>query len=207
MTVDRLNRRLCTHSLKTLGALGGGRLAWPRSPRPGRRRGPDERSTIVVAATLSCCAASICGPTSHSHDHEVGIVAGCLQRPPLGWSGDVRVLGDLGDVAVRGADVHPGAPAVVNPDSKRISTPADRSSVGSWRLSTRNPAIGPVVRWRLIGLSGPRLPLAPVWQLEHPEPRLVQLEPKAQDITEEGDGRGEVVGPGPHPGQLDAPHS
>src|SRR4029450_5328897 len=38
-----------------------------------------------------------------------------------------------------------------------ISTPADRSSaVASWMSSTRNPATGPVVKWRLIGLSDPK---------------------------------------------------
>src|SRR5215216_7516382 len=43
------------------------------------------------------------------------------------------------------------------PDSKRISTPADRSSAVAVRMSsTRNPATGPVVKWRLIALSGPK---------------------------------------------------
>src|SRR5215211_7274580 len=49
-------------------------------------------------------------------------------------------------------------PLSSTPDSKRIATPADRSSaVASWMSSTRNPATGPVVRWRLIGLSGPKI--------------------------------------------------
>jgi hypothetical protein len=49
LIVDRLNRRLCTRSLETLGALGGGRVAWPELPWSRRRRGPDERLTMVVA--------------------------------------------------------------------------------------------------------------------------------------------------------------
>jgi hypothetical protein len=48
-------------------------------------------------------------------------------------------------------------PLSSSPDSKRISTPADRSSAVAVRMSsTRNPATGPVVKWRLIGLSGPK---------------------------------------------------
>jgi hypothetical protein len=50
------------------------------------------------------------------------------------------------------------------------------------------------------------LDLAVVGELEHPEPCTVQLEPQAQDVTEEDDGRLGVVGPGAHPGQLDDPH-
>ena len=50
MTVDRLNRRLCARSLKTLGALGGGRagLGWDHS---GSAAGAilTSASTIVVA--------------------------------------------------------------------------------------------------------------------------------------------------------------
>ena len=48
-------------------------------------------------------------------------------------------------------------PLSSSPDSKRISTPADRSSAATVRMSsTRNPATGPVVKWRLIALSGPK---------------------------------------------------
>src|SRR5215218_9829376 len=48
-------------------------------------------------------------------------------------------------------------PLSSSPDSKRISTPADRSSAVAVRMSsTRNPATGPVVKWRLIALSGPK---------------------------------------------------
>src|SRR5512132_1191832 len=48
-------------------------------------------------------------------------------------------------------------PLSSSPDSKRIATPADRSSaVAAWTSSTRNPATGPVVKCRLISVSGPK---------------------------------------------------
>src|SRR5215207_7931999 len=73
-------------------------------------------------------------------------------------------------------------PLSSTPDSKRISAPADRNSaVASWTLSTRNPATGPVVKWRLMGLSGPKtstlLPSEslsiqnPGWSSSSPRPR------------------------------------
>ena len=55
--------------------------------------------------------------------------------------------------------------------------------------------------------GGPEdLDLAVVGELEHPEPGMLELEAKAQDVSEEGDGRFGVVGPGTQPGQLDDPH-
>jgi hypothetical protein len=48
--------------------------------------------------------------------------------------GNARVLGELIDVAVGGAEVDPGVPAVVD----------------------QEPATGPVVKWRLIELSDPK---------------------------------------------------
>src|SRR5215213_9253233 len=99
-------------------------------------------------------------------------------------------------------------PLSSTPDSKRIATPADRSSVvAAWMSSTRNPATGPVVKWRLIGLSGPKTRPCSRRAASASKPRLLELEPEAQDVTEEGDGGFGVVGSGAHPGQLHDPHT
>src|SRR4029453_4287146 len=50
-----------------------------------------------------------------------------------------------------------GLPLSSIPDSNTISTPADRNSaVAAWTSSTRKPTTGPVVKCRLISLSGPK---------------------------------------------------
>jgi hypothetical protein len=55
-------------------------------------------------------------------------------------SGDARVLGELIDVAVWGAEVHPGVAAVVDPGLIEDLHAADRNSaVASWTSLTRNP--------------------------------------------------------------------
>jgi hypothetical protein len=51
------------------------------------------------------------------------MAVGCLQRRFLVRSGDARVLGELIDVAVRGAEVDPGVAAVVDPGGQQQVAP------------------------------------------------------------------------------------
>src|SRR4029453_5995630 len=105
--------------------------------------------------------------------------------------GDARVLGELIDVAVRGAEVDPGVPTFV--DSGLIED-----------LHTGGPQFGGRVLDVVDHKPGHRASgegavnrtvgsedhdLAAVGQLQHPKPGLLELEPEAQDLTEEGDGR------------------
>jgi hypothetical protein len=124
------------------------------------------------------------------------------------WSGDARVLGELVEVAVRGAEMDPGIAALVEPRVEE-DLHASGSQLGGRGLDVVDQESGHRAGGEVpidIGVEAEDLDLAPVGELEHPEPRLLQLEPQAQDVTEEGDGGFCVVGSGAHPGQLDDPH-
>jgi hypothetical protein len=76
---------------------------------------------------------------------------------PLVWSGDAGILSELIDVAVRGAEVDPGVAAVVDPGLEE-DLQAGGAQLGGrgFDVVDQEPATGPVVKWRLIGLSGPK---------------------------------------------------
>jgi hypothetical protein len=77
-------------------------------------------------------------------------------------SGDARVLGELVDVAVRGAKAHPAVAAVVDPGLvEDLHAGGPKLGGRVWMSSTRNPATSPVVKWRLIALSGPKTSALP----------------------------------------------
>src|SRR5437773_1616967 len=92
-------------------------------------------------------------------------------------------------------------PLSSTPDSKRISTPAERNSaVAAWMSSTRNPrdrAGGEVAVD--VTVASKDLDLAAVRQLQHLEPRTVQVKRKAQACTTSVRGRVVAI----HPREAD----
>jgi hypothetical protein len=91
---------------------------------------------------------------------------------------DAGILGELVDVAVRGAKVHPGVPAVVDPllqeDLRSGGPQLGGRAVDVVDQEPRDRAGGDVAVDRTVGPED--LHLAPVRQLQHPEPRQVQLQ-------------------------------
>jgi hypothetical protein len=72
-------------------------------------------------------------------------------------SGDAGTLCELVDVAVRRAELHPRVPAVVDLRLQE-DLHAGEPQLGGRGLDVvdEEPTTGPVVKWRLIGLSGPK---------------------------------------------------
>jgi hypothetical protein len=129
------------------------------------------------------------------------------------WSrqcqGIPSITDTLIEVAVRGTEMHPGVAAVIDPGLEQ-DLHAGRPQLGRRGLDVvdqepRHRAGGEVAVDRTFGPKD--LDLAPVGKLEHPEPGLLQLKAKAQDVSEEGDGGFGVVGSGPDPGQLADPRA
>jgi hypothetical protein len=76
---------------------------------------------------------------------------------PSGRAGDPGVLGELVEVAVGGAEVHPGVAAGIGRWLQEELDPG-RAQLGGRGLEVvdQEPGHRPVVKWRLIGLVEPK---------------------------------------------------
>jgi hypothetical protein len=111
------------------------------------------------------------------------------------------------NVAVRGVEVHPGVAAVVDPGLKEDLHAGGPKLGGRVLSSTRNPATGPVVKWRLIGLSGPKTStLLPSGSLSIQNPGWSSSRRRQRTSHRRRRRWGLGCRFGPDPGQLDDPH-
>jgi hypothetical protein len=87
----------------------------------------------------------------------VGMAVGCLQRQRLVRSGNARVLSELIDVAVRGTEVYPGVPAVIDPGLEEdLRSCRSQFSGGGVDVVDQEPRDGAGGEWRLTSLSRPK---------------------------------------------------
>ena len=120
----------------------------------------------------------------------VGMAVGCLQRRRLVRSGHARVLSELIEVAVWGAEVHLGVPAVIDPRFEE-DLHSGGSQLGDRAVDVVDQEAGDGAGGEVavdITVATKDLDLAAVRQLQHPQPGSVQLKWKAQQVAEEGHG-------------------
>jgi hypothetical protein len=122
---------------------------------------------------------------------------------------NARILGELIDVAVRRAEVHPGIT-----DFVRLSEQEDFNPVGpkltGGRLDVVDQEACDWARREVtidVAVGSKDLHLATVRQLQHTESRKLEFRSKAQDLSKKVNGRLEVLRTSTNPGQLDDFHT
>jgi hypothetical protein len=122
---------------------------------------------------------------------------------------NARILGELIDVAVRRAEVHPGIAAFVLFSEQEDFNPVGLKLTGG-RLDVVNKEACDGTRREVaidVAVGSKDLHLATVRQLQHTESRKVEFRSKAQDLSKKVNGRLEVHRTSTYPGQLDDFHT
>jgi hypothetical protein len=122
---------------------------------------------------------------------------------------NARILGELIDVAVRRAEVHPGITALVLLSEQEDFNPIG-PKLGGGRLDIVDKEACDRTRCEVainVAVGSKDLNLATVRQLQHTESRKIQFRSKAQDFSKKVNRRLEVVRTSTYPGQLDDFHT
>jgi hypothetical protein len=122
---------------------------------------------------------------------------------------NARILGELIDVAIRRAEVHPGITAFVPFSEQEDFNPVGPKLTGSRHDVVNKEACDGTRREVAIDVTvgSEDLNLATVRQLQHTESRKVEFRSKAQDLSKKVNGRLEVLRTSTYPGQLDDFHT
>jgi hypothetical protein len=122
---------------------------------------------------------------------------------------NARILGELINVAVRRAEVHPGITAFVLLSEQEDFNPVGPKLAGG-RLDVVNKEACDRTRREVaidVTVGSKDLNLATVRQLQHTESRDVEFRSKAQDLSKKVNGRLEVLRTSTYPAQLDDFHT